>query len=272
MNEAKHNARGRLWVLGALVFLGGFEVMVLEIVGARFLQPFFGGSFYIWTSQIGVVMLALALGYAVGGRLADRWQQARPLGLMLITAGIFSLLLPNFAGGMLDAIMDRFAVATPIEVSADGGGEPPSELIGELPADFLEGTDSGAPSEAPTEPAPEDAWTEVPPFWQKMAPALGSAVVFLLPCFVLAMISPYIIRLATQQVEKVGTLSGTVYAASTVGSIAGVFITAYVLLDHYSNTTLFRATGWLTLGLAGICFCLDILWPESSSNESDSPE
>ena len=122
------------------------------------------------------------------------------------------------------------------------------------------------------EPAPEDEWTEVPPFWQKMAPALGSAVVFLLPCFVLAMISPYIIRLATQQVEKVGTLSGTVYAASTVGSITGVFITAYVLLDHYSNTTLFRATGWLTLGLAGLCFCLDILWPESSSNESDSPE
>ena len=108
----------------------------------------------------------------------------------------------------------------------------------------MDGADAGAPSEAPSEPAPEDAWTEVPPFWQKMAPALGSAVVFLLPCFVLAMISPYIIRLATQQVEKVGTLSGTVYAASTVGSIAGVFITAYVLLDHYSNTTLFRATGW----------------------------
>ena len=146
MSEARHNAWGRQWALGALVFLGGFEVMVLEIVGARFLQPFFGGSFYIWTSQIGVVMLALALGYAVGGRLADRWQQARPLGMMLIPAGIFILLIPNFAGGMLDAIMERYAVATPIEVSADGGGQPASELIGELPADFLEGTDSGAPS------------------------------------------------------------------------------------------------------------------------------
>ena len=62
------------------------------------------------------------------------------------------------------------------------------------------------------------------------------------------MISPYIIRLATHQ-EEVGTLSGTVYAASTVGSIAGVFITAYVLLDHYSSTTLFLATGWLISAL-----------------------
>ena len=272
MSEAKHNAWGRQWALGALVFLGGFEVMVLEIVGARFLQPFFGGSFYIWTSQIGVVMLALALGYAVGGRLADRWQQARPLGLMLIPAGIFILLIPNFAGGLLDTVVERYAVAAQVEAPADTDNEPASELIGELPADFLEGTDPGTLGEAPTEPAPEDAWTEVPPFWQKMAPALGSAVVFLLPCFVLAMISPYIIRLATQQVEKVGTLSGTVYAASTVGSIAGVFITAYVLLDHYSNTTLFRATGWLTFGLTGLCFALDLLWPESSKNESDSAE
>ena len=95
MSGAELNKRGRQWELVALVFLGGFEVMVLEIVGARFLQPFFGGSFYIWTSQIGVVMLALALGYAVGGRLADRWQQARPLGMMLVPAGIFILLIPN---------------------------------------------------------------------------------------------------------------------------------------------------------------------------------
>ena len=173
---------------------------------------------------------------------------------------------------MLDMIVDRYAVAVPVEALADTENEPASELIAELPADFLEGAEPEAASETPTETAPEEAWTEVPPFWQKMAPALGSAVVFLLPCFLLAMISPYIIRLATHQVEEVGTLSGTVYAASTVGSIAGVFITAYVLLDHYSSTTLFRATGWLTFGLTGLCFALDILWPESSQNESDSAE
>ncbi|SVD05690.1 uncharacterized protein METZ01_LOCUS358544, partial [marine metagenome] len=36
--------------MGVLVFLGGFAVMVLEIVGARYLQPWFGGAFYVWTS------------------------------------------------------------------------------------------------------------------------------------------------------------------------------------------------------------------------------
>ncbi len=267
-------SRGRNWALGALVFFGGFAVMVLEIVGARFLQPFFGGSFYIWTSQIGVVMLALAMGYAVGGRLADRWQTARPLGFMLIPAGIFILLIPHVAGGALDMIVDRYAsVSTTGEKVAPKLPEtaPASDLISELPADFLSGTNT-VEANAITDLAPREAWMEVPPFWQKMAPALGSAIVFLLPCFVLAMISPYIIRLAAQQVEHVGTLSGTVYAASTVGSIAGVFVTAYILLDHFSNSALFRFTGWLTFGLAGLCFALDRLWPQTDTNEPEESD
>jgi hypothetical protein len=46
-----------------LAFIGGFVIMVLEIVGARFLARDFGSSFYVWVSQIGVVLIALALGY-----------------------------------------------------------------------------------------------------------------------------------------------------------------------------------------------------------------
>ena len=50
--------------------------MILEIVGVRFLAKDFGGGFYVWTSQIGMVLVALALGYIAGGRLADRYQRA----------------------------------------------------------------------------------------------------------------------------------------------------------------------------------------------------
>jgi hypothetical protein len=55
-----------------LLFWGGFALMVIEIVGARYLGKDFGGSFYVWVSQIGVILIALALGYCVGGELADR--------------------------------------------------------------------------------------------------------------------------------------------------------------------------------------------------------
>ncbi len=46
--------------------------MVIEILGAKLLAPYFGTSHFVWTAQIGVTLLALAAGYALGGWLADR--------------------------------------------------------------------------------------------------------------------------------------------------------------------------------------------------------
>ncbi len=53
-------------------FATGAIVMVLEMVAFRLISPFFGYSLYVWGSLLGVVMAALAVGYDVGGRLADR--------------------------------------------------------------------------------------------------------------------------------------------------------------------------------------------------------
>ena len=254
--------RAPLLALGLLVFLRGFAVMVLEIVGARYLQPWFGGAFYVWTSQIGVVMLALAAGYAVGGQLADRWKKARYLGLLLIPAGVFILLIPAMAPGLLDAIVDRHASESvnTVEIAPDPAVVE-TNLLADLDPSFL--NPDGAKETATDIPQAEEVM-EIPAIWRKVDPAIGSAVVFLYPCFVLAMISPYMIRLAASRVKAVGTVSGRVYAASTAGSIGGVFVTAYVLIDHLSNFGIFMFSGGLTLALAGLCFALDRLWPETS--------
>ena len=45
-------------IAALFVFLGGFAVMVLETIGARFLARDFGGSFYVWINQIGVILIA----------------------------------------------------------------------------------------------------------------------------------------------------------------------------------------------------------------------
>ncbi|MDG2212700.1 MAG: fused MFS/spermidine synthase [Verrucomicrobiota bacterium] len=256
---------GRTIALGVLVFFGGFAVMVLEIVGARYLQPYFGGAFYVWTSQIGVVMLALAMGYAIGGCLADRSKRASDLGKVLIAAGIFILLIPTTAPKALDAIVDRHASDELPPRAAISDNEPASELVSELPPEFTL-NERKSPL---MNPALHEVIPEVSAIWRKIDPAMGSAVVFLLPCFALAMISPYIIRLRVYRLENIGTLSGTVYAASTAGSIGGVFVTAYVLIDHFSNTELFRITGLLTLGLAALCFALDLVWAKNTSKQSD---
>ncbi len=193
-----------------LVFLGGFAIMVLEIVGARYLAKDFGSSFYVWVSQIGVIMVALALGYYAGGVLADRFGRTRFLAMLLLPAGGLTFLIPDFAGPVIDAIIMR---------------HPPDRAI--------------------------------PLVWQKLDPVLGSCTIFLLPCFVLATLSPYMIRLSTSALGHVGRTSGWIIAASTLGSIAGVFVSGYVLIDHMTLAEIFRATGLLTCGLAVLCLVLD---------------
>jgi len=97
----------------------------------------------------------------------------------------------------------------------------------------------------------------IPMIWMKLDPAFGSAVIFFLPCFVLAILSPYMIRITARQLEKVGMISGLVYAASTAGSIGGVFVSGYILIDYLTVTAIFRAMGVLVLFLAAISLAMD---------------
>ena len=53
----------------------GAAIMIVEILGAKMLSPYVGLSHFVWTAQIAVTLIALACGYYVGGRLADRSQQ-----------------------------------------------------------------------------------------------------------------------------------------------------------------------------------------------------
>src|SRR2546427_8298227 len=91
----------------SIVFLGGFAIMVLEIIGARFLAKDFGSSFYVWVSQIGVILIALALGYGVGGALADRYQRLSLLAILLAPAGIMTFFIPEFSSGLINRIIMR---------------------------------------------------------------------------------------------------------------------------------------------------------------------
>ncbi len=46
--------------------------MVVEILGAKMLSPYVGTSHFVWTAQIAVTLVALSVGYGVGGWLVDR--------------------------------------------------------------------------------------------------------------------------------------------------------------------------------------------------------
>ncbi len=55
-----------------LTFTAGLTTLGVELTASRLLDPWFGNSLIVWASLIGLIMLYLAAGYWVGGRIADR--------------------------------------------------------------------------------------------------------------------------------------------------------------------------------------------------------
>ena len=66
--------------------VNGAAIMVVEILGAKMLSPYVGMSHFVWTAQIAVTLVALACGYYVGGRLADRSQKLGALYWAILAA------------------------------------------------------------------------------------------------------------------------------------------------------------------------------------------
>jgi len=73
--------------------LSGAAVMAVELAGARIIAPLFGASLYTWVSVIGMILLGISLGNALGGWLADRNLSMDLLGNVLIGAGAATLLV-----------------------------------------------------------------------------------------------------------------------------------------------------------------------------------
>lgn len=58
------------------IFISGAVVLIIEIGGTRIMAPFFGSTIFVWSSLITTTLGFLALGYFLGGRLADRHPEA----------------------------------------------------------------------------------------------------------------------------------------------------------------------------------------------------
>ena len=58
-------------------FVTGAIVMSFEMLGSRYLNPYFGSGIYTWASLISTVLAALCVGYFIGGIAADRYPSRR---------------------------------------------------------------------------------------------------------------------------------------------------------------------------------------------------
>jgi spermidine synthase len=76
------------------VSVSGASVLAVEILGTRILGPFYGVSLFLWSALITVTLAALSVGYALGGRWADRGATVPRFGALLAGAGVWLLFVP----------------------------------------------------------------------------------------------------------------------------------------------------------------------------------
>jgi len=85
-------------------FVCGAAVMMVEVLGARLVGPFFGVSLFVWTALITVTLVALAAGYALGGVWADRRGDPCRLFWLVIVAGLLVLAVPALKFPVLSSV------------------------------------------------------------------------------------------------------------------------------------------------------------------------
>jgi spermidine synthase len=94
--------------LELLVFVVGSSTLGAEIAAARLMAPFFGASTIVWANTIAVVLVALSIGYYVGGRLADRHPHMRGLSTLVLAAAALLAIVPIVAHPFLSLSVRAF--------------------------------------------------------------------------------------------------------------------------------------------------------------------
>jgi spermidine synthase len=89
----------------AVAFVTGAIVMSFEMLGSRYLNPYFGSGIYTWAALISTVLIALTAGYFLGGMLADRTASPAVLALTVIIGSLYLLTLPSFAQAILEFVL-----------------------------------------------------------------------------------------------------------------------------------------------------------------------
>jgi hypothetical protein len=102
-NKLNSNRLQKKIVISA-AFVSGFCIMAIEMLGARIMSPYFGGSLSVWGSVLTVFMLALSCGYLIGGRLSEGQPDIKTFAFFFMAAALASLPIVFFADGIMRPI------------------------------------------------------------------------------------------------------------------------------------------------------------------------
>jgi sugar lactone lactonase YvrE len=119
----------RLGLLAAL-FVIGFALMGFEMLGSRYLNPYFGSGITTWACLISVVLFAMMMGYFAGGYAVDAWPGIGLLAVCVALAATCMLIVPQTADVVLQLIIQGLGDGFPGVLTA-------SLALSLLPVAFL---------------------------------------------------------------------------------------------------------------------------------------
>lgn len=88
--------------LQCLVLAAGAGATSTEICASRLLAPYFGASTVVWANVIGLILVALSIGYWLGGRIADRHPYQHVLGGLVVAGAALIAVIPFAAKPLLN--------------------------------------------------------------------------------------------------------------------------------------------------------------------------
>lgn len=95
------------------------------------------------------------------------------------------------------------------------------------------------------------------PFGLRAAVLVAAFVLFAPPLTLLGMVSPFVIRLKTESVERVGRTAGDLFAISTLASVFSALATGFWLIPNVGVARLTQLIGAVLLGGAAIAWLAD---------------
>jgi MFS family permease len=88
-----------------VAFIVGGVLMGFEMLGSRYLFPYFGGGIGTWASLISTVLCALAIGYFAGSAMIARYPSQRTIAVFILIAGAYLACVPATADGVMEKIL-----------------------------------------------------------------------------------------------------------------------------------------------------------------------
>src|SRR6185503_17022952 len=188
-------------------------ILALELLASRIMTPYFGVSLYIWTGILSITLVALALGYRLGGRLAAGRASSAPTSARLLQ--LYALLPAIAAVAIIAACLAYPQVFAPLAR------------------------------------------------WSLVLGAFAACMVLLfVPLVAASAMNPLLVAILLERRAHAGTGdagAGTVFFLSTIGSVAGVLVTAFGLIPYVSN---FAAVVIVALVMALLSFAAVVLLPQ----------